>query len=85
MVGLALFLAGLLTVLVVLFKTQTHANRSESDRELERALPLAALLACLIMTIHSLGDFSFQMPSITWAFAVLVFGAILSVVETGEA
>lgn len=85
MVGLALFLAGLLTVLVVLFKTQTHANRSESDRELERALPLAALLACLIMTIHSLGDFSFQMPSITWAFAVLIFGAILSVVETGEA
>lgn len=84
-VGLALFLVGISTVVVVLFNAQTRANRGENAHNLERSLPLAAQLACLVMAIHSLGDFSFQMPSITWTFAALVFAAILSVVETGKA
>ena len=57
---------------------------SENRSPLERALPLASLLACLIMTLHSLGDFSFQIPAITWAFAVLVTGGILAAPRSRE-
>ncbi len=59
-----------------------HHNHSETLEnedisELELALPLASLLTCLVMTIHSLGDFSFQIPSLTWMFGAILAAGIL--------
>jgi len=31
-----------------------------------------------VMAIHSLGDFSFQMPSITWLFAFMAAAGVLA-------
>ncbi len=62
----------------------TDSMEDENISQIERVLPLASLMACIVMTIHSCGDFSFQMPSITWAFAVLIAGGVLVSVKTGD-
>ncbi len=62
----------------------TDSMGGENISQIERALPLASLMACIIMIIHSFGDFSFQMPSITWAFAILITGGVLASARTGD-
>jgi len=54
----------------------------ETLSPVERALPLAAQLAILILSIHSLGDFSLQIPSITWLFGAMIAGGVLATNET---
>lgn len=76
-VGLALFLIPALVVIVVTYRAQSAVLDGGSPCAIERALPLASLLASLILIIHSFGDFSLQMPSIVWNFAVLLTGGVL--------
>ena len=85
LVGLSLFLAPLLTLVVVLCLAQSRMNADAlqpdgaSSPAVLRAMPLAALLAFIVMAIHSLGDFSFQMPSIVWLFAFMAASGVLAV------
>ena len=59
-------------------RSSRGALEDESISSLELALPLASLLACLVMIFHSFGDFSFQIPSITWAFGAMLAAGILA-------
>jgi O-antigen ligase len=89
-VGLSLFLVPMVAFFTVCFRAQSavlgirsageHREVSEVCQisDLERALPLASLLAGLILFIHSFGDFSLQMPSIVWSFAALLTGGVLA-------
>ncbi|NLB68981.1 MAG: hypothetical protein GX804_04775 [Lentisphaerae bacterium] len=84
--GIAGFSLMLVTVLIfmgVLYTSQTRVLKEDFEKNdnpsgIERALPLAALLCSLILIIHSLGDFSLQMPAIPWTFASLITAAILT-------
>ena len=84
LVGLALFAFPMLTLFVVLCLAQSRMNEDAlqsggaSSPAILRAMPLAALLAFIAMAIHSLGDFSFQMPSITWLFAFMAAAGVLA-------
>lgn len=86
-VGLALFASALLALLVVLCLAQSRMLAAAQEAEalgdapppaMLRAMPLAALLAAFVMAVHSLGDFSFQMPAITWLFAALAATGVLA-------
>lgn len=50
---------------------------SPVEYKLAAALPLAALLMCICMIFHSLGDFSFQIPAIVWTFAIFIASALM--------
>ncbi|MBO7223942.1 MAG: O-antigen ligase family protein, partial [Kiritimatiellae bacterium] len=50
---------------------------SPIEYKLAAALPLAALLMCICMIFHSLGDFSFQIPAIVWTFAIFIASALM--------
>lgn len=50
---------------------------SPVEYKLAAALPLAALLMCIAMIFHSLGDFSFQIPAIVWTFAIFIASALM--------
>lgn len=50
---------------------------SPIEYKLAAALPLAALLMCICMIFHSLGDFSFQIPTIVWTFAIFIASALM--------
>lgn len=63
-------------------RREKHPLADETLSHIERALPLAAQLAILVMAVHSLGDFSFQIPAITWLFGALITGGILATNET---
>lgn len=76
-VGFVLFLLPALTVLVMLLRSQSAVTAVPQCSDIERALPLAALLLCAVMTVHSLGDFSFQVPAIVWTFAAVITGGLL--------
>lgn len=84
LVGFILFAVPALALFVMLCIAQSRMNEEavepggESAPAILRAMPLAALLACLVMAIHSLGDFSFQMPSIVWLFAFMAAGGVLA-------
>ena len=45
---------------------------------MERALPTAALLVLCVYTIHSLFDFSLQIPAIVWTIGFLLSAAVLA-------
>lgn len=47
------------------------------EYKLAAALPFAALLMCIAMIFHSLGDFSFQIPAIVWTFAIFIASALM--------
>ncbi|MGI5867908.1 MAG: O-antigen ligase family protein [Kiritimatiellia bacterium] len=89
-VGFVLFAIPILILFVVLCFAQSSMNADAprpagvSSPAILRALPLAALLAFIVMSIHSLGDFSFQMPSITWLFTFLAAGGVLSATRSDE-
>lgn len=85
--GLSLFLLGGLGLVIGLVWSQTRVLRRATEIQSEekacltvwqQVTPLAALLSCFVMAIHSLGDFSFQMPSITWTFTALVVIGLFS-------
>lgn len=48
-----------------------------AEFKIAAALPLAALLMCICMIFHSIGDFSFQIPTIVWTFAIFVASALM--------
>jgi len=81
LVGLLLFLLGMGSVVASLYRSQTVAldetRRDQSD-PFGRALPLAALLSLAVFAVHSLGDFSLQIPAITWSLAILTGCGLLS-------
>ena len=74
----------MLALFVVLCLAQSRMNEDAlqpggaTSPAILRAMPLAALLAFIAMAIHSLGDFSFQMPSITWLFAFMAAAGVLA-------
>ena len=55
------------------FATLTIAE----EYKIAAALPLAALLMCICMIFHSIGDFSFQIPIIVWTFAIFIASALM--------
>ncbi len=55
------------------FATLTTAE----EYKIAAALPLAALLMCICMIFHSIGDFSFQIPIIVWTFAIFIASALM--------
>lgn len=75
-VGILLFAIPFIGGFVLLAIRQGRGLRSDEPGVL-RALPLAALLSAAILTVHSLFDFSFQIPCITWSFAALVTLALI--------
>ena len=75
-VGLALFLLPLGGVLWILYDRQRSVAAGDGPA-LARGLPLGALLYCVVLILHSFGDFSLQMPSIVWLFAFVLSSAIL--------
>ena len=74
--GLALFLLPLGGVLWILYDRQRSVAAGDGPA-LARALPLGALLYCIVLILHSFGDFSLQMPSIVWLFAFVLSSAVL--------
>ena len=74
--GLALFLLPLGGVLWILYDRQRSVAAGDGPA-LARALPLGALLYCIVLVLHSFGDFSLQMPSIVWLFAFVLSSAVL--------
>jgi hypothetical protein len=48
-----------------------------AEFKIAAALPLAALLMCICMIFHSIGDFSFQIPTIVWTFAIFIASALM--------
>ena len=74
--GLALFLLPVVGVLWVLYDRQRSVAAGDGPA-LARALPLGALLYCIVLILHSFGDFSLQMPSIVWLFAFVLSSAVL--------
>ena len=60
----------------------TPWRSDEAPAPFELSLPLAGLFACLVLAVHSLGDFSLQIPSITWAFAFMLAAGILAAART---
>ena len=54
----------------------------ESATPFELSFPLAAMLCALVIIIHSLGDFSLQIPSLTWMLSFILTAGILSASKT---
>ena len=48
-----------------------------AEFKIAAALPLVALLMCICMIFHSIGDFSFQIPTIVWTFAIFIASALM--------
>ena len=76
LVGLALFLLPLGGVLWILYDRQRSVAAGDGPA-LARSLPLGALLYCIVLILHSFGDFSLQMPSIVWLLAFVLSSAVL--------
>ena len=76
LVGLALLLLPLGGVLWILADRQRPVAEGDGPA-LARGLPLGALLYCVVLILHSFGDFSLQMPSIVWLFAFVLSSAVL--------
>ena len=74
--GLALFLLPLGGVLWILCDRQRPVAAGDGPA-LARSLPLGALLYCVVLILHSFGDFSLQMPSIVWLLAFVLSSAVL--------
>ena len=74
--GLLLFLLPMGGVLWILADRQRPVAEGDGPA-LARSLPLGALLFCVVLALHSFGDFSLQMPSIVWLFAFLLSSAVL--------
>ena len=74
--GLALFLLPLGGVLWILYDRQ-RSVAAGAGHALARSLPLGALLYCIVLILHSFGDFSLQMPSIVWLFVFVISSAVL--------
>lgn len=80
-VGLLLFLLAYFTISVTIFIRQGRVLASPSSSSLsimERTLPTAALLILCVYTIHSIFDFSLQIPAIVWTIGFLFAAAILA-------
>ena len=75
-VGLALFLLPVGAVMWILYDRQRSVAAGDGPA-LARSLPLGALLYCIVLVLHSFGDFSLQMPSIVWLFAFVLSCAVL--------
>jgi hypothetical protein len=76
LVGLLLFLVPAGGVLWILADRQRSVAAGDGPA-LARSLPLGALLYCVVLILHSFGDFSLQMPSIVWLFAFVLSCAVL--------
>ncbi len=79
--GLLLFLFGTVGITASLYRAQSLAVEEAAlgqSGPFERSLPLAALLALAVFAVHSLGDFSLQIPAVTWSLAILVGCGLLS-------
>ncbi len=59
-------------------RRRPRTDETETPTHIALALPLASLLAITVMSIHSLGDFSLLIPSVTWLFGALVSGGLLA-------
>lgn len=82
--GLSLFLFSCLVAVGLLWHAQGRGLRCGVS-PLEQALPLAALLSLGAFAVHSLGDFSLQIPAITWTLAALVAcGLLTALPEHGD-
>ncbi len=85
LVGMALFLPPFLLVLAMLYRAQGRGLRSAEGASVgpeDTALSLAALLAAGALAVHSVGDFSLQIPAITWGLAMLVAGGLYATLPT---
>ena len=74
--GLVLFLLPAGAVMWILADRQRSVAEGDGPA-LARALPLGALLYCIVLILHSFGDFSLQMPSIVWLFSFVLSCAVL--------
>lgn len=77
-VGFLLFLIAYFTIAAVVFIRQGAVLSYSSSPIMERALPTAALLLLCVYTIHSLFDFSLQIPAIVWTIGFLLSAAVLA-------
>ncbi len=78
-VGMALFLLPFGVVMGLLYRAQSaglKASKGSSISPEDTALPLAALLSAGTLAVHSIGDFSLQIPAITWGLGALVAGGL---------
>ena len=86
-VGFALFLVAALCWTASLLRALSagFSRRRSFVRPGDRVFPLCALLCLFSMAVHSLGDFSLQIPAVTWAFAtMLALGLLSTLSERGE-
>lgn len=77
-VGFGLFLLPLAVVMILLYRAQGDGLRNPDSTAMEQTLPCAAMFAAVVFAIHSVGDFSLQVPAITWNFAALVCCGLLA-------
>ena len=82
--GLALFLLPWLVVPALLLRAQGAGLRDEEASALDQALPLAAWFGLGVFAIHSLGDFSLQIPALVWSLAALTACGLLSTLPARE-
>lgn len=86
-VGFALFLLAAFVWAGTLMRARAagFSRHRPYVRPGDRIFPLCALLCLWSMVVHSLGDFSLQIPAVTWAFATLLALGLLSTLsERGE-
>ena len=86
-VGFVLFLVAALCCLGTLFvaRAQSFSRHRHYLRPADRVFPLCAILCAVSLVFHSFGDFSLQIPAVTWAFATLLaLGLLSSLSERGE-
>ena len=86
-VGFALFLVAAVCWTGILLRARAcgFSRRRAFVQPADRVFPLCALLCLFSMAVHSLGDFSLQIPAVTWAFAtMLAFGLLSTLSERGE-
>ncbi len=86
-VGFSLFLvAAVLWIGSLLRARAAGFSRHRSFVEpIDRAFPLCALLCAWSLVVHSLGDFSLQIPAVTWTFATLLaFGYLSTLSQRGD-
>lgn len=86
-IGFALFLvaAACWTASLVAARHHGFSHHRPYLQPADRAFPLCALLCTASMAFHSFGDFSLQIPAVTWAFATLLaLGCLSTLSERGE-
>ena len=86
-VGFSLFLLAAVLWIGSLLRARAagFSRRRTFVEPIDRVFPLCALLCTWSLVVHSLGDFSLQIPAVTWTFSTLLaFGYLSTLSQRGD-